>query len=195
MILNTYNLILFIAFLITNISFAQDVTVNVGQQEEQEEKGEKDEGADEEQEEVPENPVSLPQDVREQITINVLNGTNKGLVFLATKFKAAKDVPTSILQEWESITIDAVYTKNSATILTIHGAPGAKFEFDGPSELLLQSKNERGKDEFISIECVLATTMKDKAASKNITFDIRIEEGASVPRCIVEYDKDLGEPN
>ena len=133
-----------------------------------------------------EEPIKLPEDIRSQVNINILNESGK-TVLIYTKIRAATGQEGSTIQPWEYLKVFTA-AKESATLATFHGGPGAKYEYER-SRMYLHSKDEQGDDSFETLECKLAPSVAGKVASKSITFVVGKEEGEGVVSCLVYYDK------
>jgi hypothetical protein len=142
---------------------------------------------DEKEEAPPEaEPIKLPEDIRTQLNINLLNESGK-TVLIYTKIRAATSQEGSTIQPWEYLKVFTA-VKESATLATFHGGPGAKYEYER-SRLYLHEKDADGEDSFETIECKLAPSVAGKVASKSITFFVGKEPGEDVISCLVYYDK------
>lgn len=133
-----------------------------------------------------EEPIKLPEDIRTQLNVNVLNESGKTLL-IYTKIRAATGQEGNTIQPWEYLKVFTL-VKQSVTVATFHGGPGAKYEFER-SRLYLHEKDEDGKDTFEPLECKLAPSMAGKVAAKSITFVVGKEPGEDVTSCLVYYDK------
>lgn len=133
-----------------------------------------------------EEPIKLPEDIRNQLRVNVLNQSGKTLGFFA-KIKAATQQDASVIQPWEYL---EVFTriKESATVATFHGNPKAKYEHEESLVSLLE-KDDEGEDEWVPLDCKLAPSALGQVASKRITFIVGKEPGEDLMSCLIYYDK------
>lgn len=134
-----------------------------------------------------EEPIKLPEDIRTQLNINVLNESGKPLIIWKAKVKPATQQDGAAVQPWASLEVRTL-VRESATIATFHGGPGAKYEYD-ESEFYLYHKDEDGQPSRERVECTLAPSVLGKVASKSITFFVGKEKGEDVISCLVYYDK------
>jgi len=131
-----------------------------------------------------EEPIKLPEDIRTQLNVNVINESGHFLGFY-TKIRAATEQEGGVIQGWEYLKV-LTLVKESVTVATFHGGPGAKYEYER-SRVQLYDKDSNEWANFV--ECKLAPSVAGKTAAKSITFVVGKEPGEDVTSCLIYYDK------